>query len=364
MPLIIWRLKKDLPFPKILSPIVWCYIVGILIGNLPFFAVPTKIAQNISQFTVVFAIPLFLITTNISLLKYQAKKGILCFLLMVFSVFISSLLVGYLFLSVENIDKIVGMLAGIHSGGTPNMASVYLALAVPQNLYISLSTVQIAMGGIYLLFVTTLAKPLYERFLPKNKQVVKNIGIPEEPQNYELSLVAKGVFRSFLVALIIVAFSVFIVWNIFEKINVIALILTLTSISFLAALSPKIRHTAFAFDLGNYLMLVFSIAIGAMANITSLLHSGFDLVLITALHMFFAIVFHLIFSFLLKIDTETVIISSVASFFGPAFIGQIASAIGNKTLIAFGISCGILGYALGTYIGLSVAAILKYFVEQ
>ena len=54
-----------------------------------------------------------------------------------------------------------------------------------------------------------------------------------------------------------------------------------------------------------------------------------------------------------------VMITSTAAIYGPVFVGQIASAIGNKKLIFTGIALGLLGFAVGNYLGIGLAYILK-----
>ena len=56
-------------------------------------------------------------------------------------------------------------------------------------------------------------------------------------------------------------------------------------------------------------------------------------------------------------------ITSTAALYGPAFIGQIATILGNKRIIIAGIATGIIGYAIGNYLGLSVTYLLKSFLS-
>jgi uncharacterized membrane protein len=73
----------------------------------------------------------------------------------------------------------------------------------------------------------------------------------------------------------------------------------------------------------------------------------------------FSILIHLLFAFIFRIDTDTLIISSTAAIFGPVFIGPVANAIKNQKVIAFGIIMGLIGYAAGNYLGLAVAWFLN-----
>jgi uncharacterized membrane protein len=49
----------------------------------------------------------------------------------------------------------------------------------------------------------------------------------------------------------------------------------------------------------------------------------------------------------------------VAGIFGPAFIIPTAKAIKNESVILIGIATGLLGYAIGNYLGFGLYELLK-----
>jgi len=71
------------------------------------------------------------------------------------------------------------------------------------------------------------------------------------------------------------------------------------------------------------------------------------------------LVLHLLLARLFRIDRDTVMITSTAALYGPVFVAQVATVIGNKKLVLAGIALGLLGYAIGNYLGLSLAYVLK-----
>jgi uncharacterized membrane protein len=56
------------------------------------------------------------------------------------------------------------------------------------------------------------------------------------------------------------------------------------------------------------------------------------------------------------------IITSTAGVFGPAFIIPVAKALKNDEIILPGILCGILGYAIGNYLGIGIGSLLRMFL--
>jgi uncharacterized membrane protein len=83
------------------------------------------------------------------------------------------------------------------------------------------------------------------------------------------------------------------------------------------------------------------------------------MILYASVAMFSSILLHFIIAKLFKIDRDTFIITSTAGIYGPVFIGQIASTIGNRKLVFTGITLGLLGYAVGNFLGIGLANLLK-----
>ena len=62
-----------------------------------------------------------------------------------------------------------------------------------------------------------------------------------------------------------------------------------------------------------------------------------------------------------KVDADSFIISSVALSLSVPFVPVVAAALKNKTIVISGVIIGIIGYAIGNYMGAIVAYLLKYF---
>jgi len=64
---------------------------------------------------------------------------------------------------------------------------------------------------------------------------------------------------------------------------------------------------------------------------------------------------------LFKIDADNVIIVSTALTCSPPFVPVVAGALHNKEIIISGLTVGIIGYAIGNYMGIIMAQILSFF---
>ncbi len=60
----------------------------------------------------------------------------------------------------------------------------------------------------------------------------------------------------------------------------------------------------------------------------------------------------------LKVDLAEAVIASGAALVGPAPTAAIAISQGWRSLITPGIMCGIFGYVIGTFVGVTVSALL------
>jgi uncharacterized membrane protein len=72
-------------------------------------------------------------------------------------------------------------------------------------------------------------------------------------------------------------------------------------------------------------------------------------------------IFHVLLSAMFKIDTDTTIITATALICSPPFVPVIAGVLKNKQIIISGLTVGIVGYAIGNYLGILLAAILQGF---
>jgi len=73
------------------------------------------------------------------------------------------------------------------------------------------------------------------------------------------------------------------------------------------------------------------------------------------------LVLQTIFSKIFKIDTDTMIVTSTALICSPPFVPVVAGALKNREIVVSGLTVGIVGYAIGNYLGFVVAQILSNF---
>ncbi len=356
------RAARRLGMGSWLSPVIIAYALGIIIANLPGFPIDTTISTTFSEVTVLLAIPLLLFSTNIRAWLSHAPKTLLAFGLCVISGLVASSVVAFSF-PLEGFDQwmISGMLVGVYTGGTPNMQAIGLALGASEDVYVLLNAADIFCGGIYLIFLTSVAHRFLGWFLPdfegdRGLEMTEADSEKGEWNWYHLGL-------AFALTLFIIGASLGLVWAFTGALKASSwIILLLTGGSIAASFSAKVRELKGAFEAGEYLLLMFCVAIGSLSNFQEMLNGSTSIIPYTASVLLLTVALHFALAALFRIDRDTTLITSTAALYGPVFIGQIASVIGNRTLVFSGMATGLIGYALGNFLGIGMAALLQIWL--
>ncbi len=369
-PIIIIYLESKYSVVKKIGAVLICYGIGLIIGNsgvLPEGAL--KYQNLLTTITVPLALPLILFSMDIKRWFKLAGSALASLFIGIFSVVVM-LLVGYWIYKgkIPDIWKVAGMLTGIYTGGTPNMAAIKTALNVDNGLYIMTHTYEVALGAIYLLFILSVGQKVFLLFLPPfkksevNIQEEKNMNIEDEFESYKGFFEKKTflpLLASFGLSILILGVSFLLGKLLPEDYSTAATILFITTFGILSSLIPKIKAINKTFQLGMYIILIFCIAVSSMADLKQLANISFSLFYYVGLAMFGSHLLHALIAKFFKIDADTVIISGIALICSPPFVPVVAGALKNREVILTGLTVGIVGYALGNYLGIFIAYALK-----
>ena len=361
-PALVLYLERHFKVVRVISPIVICYVIGIIMANLPFLNLDKNIYSEISVISISLAIPLLLFNSNVLDWVKHAGKSILSYILSIFAVVISAVFFYYVYRnSMPDAWRISGMLIGVYTGGTPNMSAIGMAFDTPQEVYVLLNSSDVVLGSIYFIFLITFGRRLLGLFLPEYKsEFKKQSGLKVDSKNkISKRQLTVNIIVVLLLGIVILGLAASISIFVRGDIDELWVILVLTTMGIGLSFIKKIQKMKGSYETAFYLLLIFSLSIGAMADINELLSKSSDLFQYTSFVMFTSIIIHYILASFFRIDRDTVIITSTAAIYGPAFIGPVANAIKNKEVIVTGIAMGLLGYAIGNYIGIGVAMLLR-----
>lgn len=345
-----------------IGAVVICYVSGMLVGNLPWINVDKEVFGTLSEISVSLAIPALLFSAKLTGAWKHTRPAIISFSLCALSACISASLVNqFMTGNIAEAWKISGMLIGVYTGGTPNMSAIGKALEVKDEIFILINSADIILSGIYFIFLITIGQKTLQLFLPKsnNKKDLSYENGDDAFRALPLKGKLKNILLSLLLSLLILGLAAGISWAITASLSAPLVILMLTTLGLACSFVPFIRKLEGSYQTAHYLLLVFALSIGVLADFGQLMAASTEVFMYTTVVMLCAVLLHYLMAAILRLDTDTVIITSTAAIFGPAFIGPVANSIRNRQVIVAGITTGMLGYAIGNYLGLALAWILQ-----
>ena len=107
--------------------------------------------------------------------------------------------------------------------------------------------------------------------------------------------------------------------------------------------------------------LVFCLVFASMADISMFSMESMPLLVYILLAVPGALLWHGILSRIFKVDVDNFLIISVALSMSPPFVPVVASSLKNREIILPGLIIGLVGYALGNYIGILMGLLIQSF---
>ena len=354
-----------------IGSVVLAYFFGLILGNSGILPEGSKqIQELITMITVPLALPLLLFSLQLKNMKNLAAKTLLSMLLSVISLFII-IYIGWIFWGdkIPENWKVAGMLVGVYTGGTPNLASIKTALDVSSETYILVHTYDTIISALFILFFISIGQKVYSWFLPKFK-TGQNTNIKIETQRLQVDDMNSyhGIFKkkTFIPLLGAIGISVLILAIggglselVPKHVSMLTAILSITTLGILASLIPKINKIEKTFQAGMYFILIFCLDVASMAKFENLDISSLYLFYYIAFAIIGTMLLHILFSAIFKVDTDTTIITSTSLICSPPFVPVVAGALKNKEVILPGLTVGIVGYAVGNYLGVLLAMFLE-----
>ncbi len=371
-PVLIIHLDKKYTLVNRIGTVVICYGMGLLIGNIGILPDGiTEFQENIYSFCVIMAIPLLLFSLDIRKWISMAGKTMLSLVLGIASVIIMVVLGYFLFRDViPDIWKVSGVLVGFYSGGAPNAAAISLALDMEPEVFILTQTYDLVVGAVTLLFLMTVAQRFFLLFMrpykPADQEEVRDTGesYHDKYESYD-GIFSRRIFLPLLAAvglsILILGISAGISQLFFKELNTALVILGITTLGIAASFVPRVKQIEKSFQGGIYLILVFCLVFASMADISMFSMESMPLLVYILLAVPGALLLHGILSRIFKVDVDNFLIISVALSMSPPFVPVVASSLKNREIILPGLIIGLVGYAVGNYIGILMGFLIQSF---
>lgn len=384
-PILIILLFNRYKWSQKVGTVILAYAVGIIIallntaiGFLPeegteAYTFLDSIQRNLMSVCVPIAIPLMLFNSDFKLWTKSLPKTLAVLLGGILSVIIA-LVAGYFifrnhdFGSPDEFKQVAVMMTGIYTGGTLNFAALgEMIHADPNIISITLAFEEIVTLP-FIVFILAGGYKLFRKWLPFKDETSAEEDVNHQEvvdstfENYHGMLKPKtfgkmmlGLLLSILMLGVGVGLSLLLV----GKINELIVILTITTLAIIASFSQKVRNLPKSFELGMFFILIFSVVVASKFDVAKIDSSSLTIMWYILFVMVTSIVLHLLFCRAAKVSGDLFTVGHISLLCSPPFVPPVVEALGNRKVLISGIAIGLVGYAIGTYLGTIFATILK-----
>ncbi|BBE16364.1 DUF819 domain-containing protein [Aquipluma nitroreducens] len=327
--------------------------------------IKVEVYDLIFSYFIPMSIPMMLMGSNITRIIREGGKLLVAFLIGALGVILGSFLAFYIINLGDDSGNTAGVIAATLIGGSMNFIATgeILNFSTHPLFSATIAVDNFAANAYILLMFAVPSMTFLARFFVKPK-VENTQAIEKNLHDETYPITMERIAISVLIAAVIASVGG-LISDIIQKVystRMSTSILIITVLAVLVAnLFPKklkkLEDTAFS--IGLWMMYVFLAVIGASTNLSDMLHVGPAVLAFYLIIMFFHFIFLVSLSKLFKLDVYEVIISSAANIMGPSVAAPMAASLGQKKLITPAILVGILGYVIGTFIGVSIAMALN-----
>lgn len=357
-------------FRKISGALVTILAAAILatIGLIPGAADPelsVPVYNLVFSYFIPIAIPLLLFNVQLKKIVRDTGSLLMPFLIgalgVVVGAFVASLFIDF----GEETGKVMGAFIGTYTGGSVNFMAVSMSLGFLESpLFVSTITVDNVFTNFYivLLFLLPGIKKIADYFVPYQES--KEVNVKETGYDFDFSSLMEQLTLCLLISggiFVIAEFSgEFLAEALGTEIELKILIIT-SLIILLVNVFPDFFaiYQKIAFEIGMFFMYVFLAVIGASSNLVQLFTSIPGIVAFATIILLVHLVVSLIAGKLLGVSLKEIMIASAANVAGPSVVAPMAVSFGIPKAITPGILIGLLGYVIGTFLGIGVGQFMQ-----
>lgn len=366
---VLWACNKWKVLNKI-GPVLLLYFLGIIVANLNLIPASCKgIQDTISTIAIPLALPMMLYSCDFK--KFSIKTSLKITVIGIIAVVIAVVAGFFMFREGmgEESPVIAGAIAGKCTGGTPNLAALKVMLGMENSTFIIINSFDMVICFLYLVMLMTvgikwgrkvLGRGIYTTDTELRAEDLAENAHPYKDFGKKKSI--KQLTKVVLLTLVIVA-AAFGVATLAKRHNenifTVVMILTLTTLALLFSLWKEVKSWDKSYDAGMYLIYIFSVVVASMANFRTMNYEGvLYIVLFQIVVVFGSFLLTILGAKLFKVDGDTAVITSNTLINSPIFVPMIAASMKNRDIVVVGVTIGLVGYAVGNYLGFIVFKML------
>lgn len=366
---VLWATRKFEVFRR-LGPVLSLYILGVVVANVGIFPSDPEahksclaFQESVSEILVPLALPMMLFGCNFK--NFSVGKSLSAFVVGVLSV--AAIVVASYVMFADKLGaeapKMAASLVGQYTGGAANLASVKQMVGLSTENFVMLSTCNLIVSFFYLMFLMGGGVTLARKIVGRKSYVVQEVEVNDENpyRDFAKRESIMQLLKVLGVSLVVMGISVGVgtVVGGESGISMVALILTITTLSLLMTMSKKVRSWDKSYDAGMYIIYVFCLVMATMADLSSInWQQSLFVLLFQAVIVFGSLFMTILFARPLGVDADTAVITSNTLVNSPVCVPMIAATMKNRDVVVVGITNGLAGYAVGNYLGYLIFQLL------
>lgn len=366
---VLWATRKFEVFRR-LGPVLSLYILGVVVANVGIFPSDPEahksflaFQESVSEILVPLALPMMLFGCNFK--NFSVGKSLSAFVVGVLSV--AAIVVASYMMFADKLGaeapKMAASLVGQYTGGAANLASVKQMVGLSTENFVMLSTCNLIVSFFYLMFLMGGGVTMARKFVGRKSYVVQEVEVNDENpyRDFAKRESIMQLLKVLGVSLVVMGISVGVgtVVGGESGISMVALILTITTLSLLMTLSKRVRSWDKSYDAGMYIIYVFCLVMATMADLSSInWQQSLFVLLFQAVIVFGSLFMTILFARPLGVDADTAVITSNTLVNSPVCVPMIAATMKNRDVVVVGITNGLAGYAVGNYLGYLIFQLL------
>lgn len=364
-----WLAKKRY-FSHIGSVLIVIIAAAVIanIGLIPSSQNAPPLYDDIFRYAAPLGIFFLLLEVRLKDLKFAGAPMLMMFLIGAAATAVGAI-VGYKLLSPQEViptaNAVAGMYTGTYIGGSANLNAIALSYGVNKDgvLYAAINAVDNIYTTIWLILTIALPR-IMQKYFPRKRSIPPQLeGLSDEEIREKLASSESSVGLTDIAILLTLGIATLFVSSVVTyAVPWIPSIIVLTTIALILAQLPFVQKQRGGRIIGYLLIMLFLAVIGAYCDLRALAGAGTVagvllawVGIIICLHG--AIIF--LMGWVLKQDWDIVSIASNANVGGATSAPVCAASLGRPDLQLPGLLAGTVGNAIGTYLGITVAEILK-----
>jgi uncharacterized membrane protein len=346
------------PWGRKYSGVMLLITLAIVLANLRIIPTKAPVYDQVWEYLVPVAIPLLLFQADLKRIVSESGPTLIAFVIGGAGVAAGAVIGASMLDLGPKEAELAGIFTGTYIGGSLNFAAVSEATGMQDSsmLAAAVAADNVATNLHFLLIILIPGIAWMANRFPThhmdNAEVVE-IG-SDGPVHHIANLGLAGLLGSLALAFAIAGLGNWLAaYAGYPQFAI--LVITAIAVAIATGLPRQMDKLSGFSEAGNVLMFIFLASIGASADVWELI----DIAPILFVFASIIIIVHLVVLFgagwLLKLDLAELAMASAVCIGGPSSAPALASAKGWKDLLIPGILAGSFGYAIGSFVGVSVA---------